>query len=169
MATRYGLQKWFPDFFDRFGVLTVFDLLMEYIKSGRIKLDKSKITQRVAYHDPCNYGRKSEELFGHGYYEEPRWILDQCVYDWVDLYPSKGNQYCCGGGGGTLLTPYREERLYYGRKKIEQIKRTEAEMVVVPCHSCHGQIKAALEDNDMSEIPVKYLWEVVADILIVDE
>ncbi len=64
---------------------------------------------------------------------------------------------CCGGGGGTLLTPYREERLYYGRRKIEQIKRTEAEMVVLPCHSCHGQIKAALEDNGMSDIPVKYL------------
>ncbi|MFC1817042.1 heterodisulfide reductase-related iron-sulfur binding cluster [Thermodesulfobacteriota bacterium] len=166
MATRYGLQTWYPDFFDRFGSLTVFDLLADYLKSGRIRLDKTKITQRVAYHDPCNYGRKSEELFGHGFFEEPRWVLDQCVSDWVDLYPSKAGQYCCGGGGGTLLTPFKEERLHYGRRKIEQIKHAEAEMIVLPCHSCHGQIRALLAENNLAHIRVKYLWEVVADSLV---
>lgn len=162
------MAKWFPEFFDRYGALTVFDLLVDYIKSGRIVLDKSKISQRVAYHDPCNYGRKSEELFGHGYYEEPRWVLDQFVNDWVDLFPSKGNQYCCGGGGGTLLTPYKEERLGYGRHKIQQIQRTQAEIVVVPCHSCHGQIKSVLAEEGISDIRVKYLWELVADALVCD-
>mmetsp|Transcript_22086 Transcript_22086/g.10491 ORF Transcript_22086/g.10491 Transcript_22086/m.10491 type:complete len:142 (+) Transcript_22086:8689-9114(+) len=141
--------------------------MMEYIKSKRIRLDKSKISVRAVYHDPCNYGRKSEELFGHGFYEEPRWILDQCLSDWVDLFPSKGNQYCCGGGGGTLLTPFHDERMHYARKKIEQIKRTDAEMVVVPCHSCHGQIKAVAEEYGMSDLIVKYLWEVVADCMVI--
>ncbi|RJP87307.1 MAG: (Fe-S)-binding protein [Desulfobacteraceae bacterium] len=162
------MQKWFPDFFDRFGALTVFDLLMDYIKSGRIKLDKSLITGRIAYHDPCNYGRKSEELFGHGFYDEPRWVLNQCVSDWVDLTPNKGNQYCCGGGGGTLLTPYKDERLIYGEKKIRQIRQSRADMIVLPCHSCHGQIKTLLAENGMGHISVKYLWELVADILIID-
>lgn len=168
MATRYGLQRWYPKFFDKFDALTVFDLMVDYLKSGRIQVDKNRITKRVAYHDPCNYGRKSEEFFGHGFFEEPRWILDQCVSEWVDLYPFKANQYCCGGGGGTLLTPYKEERLHYGRRKIEQIKRAEAELIVLPCHSCHGQLKALLAENDMADIPVKYLWEVVADGLVVD-
>ena len=131
-------------------------------------MDKTKITQRVAYHDPCNYGRKSEEIFGHGYYEEPRWILDQCLTDWIDLIPNKGNQYCCGGGGGTLLTPFKDERIRYTRKKMEQIKRTGTEMLVVPCHSCHGQIKAVAQDYGMPNLSVKYLWEIVAEILIVD-
>lgn len=144
----------------------MFDLLQNYIASGRIQLDKSRIPERIAYHDPCNYGRKSEELFGHGYFEEPRWILDQCVENWVDLVPNRANQYCCGGGGGTLLTPFKEERFHYGREKIHQIRRTGAEMVVVPCHSCHGQIKAMLAEEKMN-LPVKYLWEVVADCLIV--
>jgi len=168
LATRYGLQRWYPKFFYKFDALTVFDLMVDYLKSGRIQVDKNRITKRVAYHDPCNYGRKSEEFFGHGFFEEPRWILDQCVSEWVDLYPSKANQYCCGGGGGTLLTPYKEERLHYGRRKIEQIKRAEAELIVLPCHSCHGQLKALLAENDMADIPVKYLWEVVADGLVVD-
>jgi Fe-S oxidoreductase len=162
------LAQWFPEFFDRYGALTVFDLLVDYIKSGRISLDKSKISQRVAYHDPCNYGRKSEELFGHGFYEEPRWVLDQFVSDWVDLFPSKGNQYCCGGGGGTLLTPYKTERISYGRYKIRQIQRTQAEIIVVPCHSCHGQIRSVLAEDGVTDIQVKYLWELVADALIID-
>ena len=146
----------------------MFDLLVDYIRSGRIRLDKTKITHRAAYHDPCNYGRKSQELFGHGYYEEPRWILDQCISDWVDLFPKEGNQYCCGGGGGTLLTPYRDERIHYARRKMEQIKRTGAQMLVVPCHSCHAQIKAVAETYGMPDLQVKYLWEVVADIMIID-
>ncbi|MFZ2630857.1 MAG: (Fe-S)-binding protein [Desulfosalsimonadaceae bacterium] len=162
------MQKWFPDFFDRFGAFTVFDLLVDYIKSGRIKVDKTQITGRIAYHDPCNYGRKSEELFGHGFYEEPRWVLDQCVSDWVDLTPTKGNQYCCGGGGGTLLTPYKDERLAYGEKKIRQIRQSGADMIILPCHSCHGQIKTLLAENGMADITVKYLWELVADILVID-
>jgi len=168
MATRYGLEKWFPGFFKDHGAYTVFDLLVMYLKTGRIRVDKSKHRDRIVYHDPCNYGRKSEELFGHGFFDEPRWILDQCVENWTDLYPARGNQYCCGGGGGTLLTPFKSERFHYGRKKIEQLKHAEAEMVVLPCHSCHGQIKALLAENGMEHIPVKYLWEVVADALVID-
>ena len=168
MATRSGLERWHPDFFDRFGALTVFDLLQDYIRSGRIKIDKSKLTAKATYHDPCNYGRKSEERFGHGYYEEGRWVMDQCFDDWIDLRPNRGNQYCCGGGGGTLLTPYSDERMLYGARKLDQIKAAGADLIVVPCHSCHGQIKALIAASDVPDLEVKYLWEVAADALVLD-
>jgi Fe-S oxidoreductase len=51
---------------------------------------------------------------------------------------------------------------------MEQIKRTGAQMLVVPCHSCHAQIKAVAETYGMPDLQVKYLWEVVADIMIID-
>jgi Fe-S oxidoreductase len=140
--------------------------LIEYIKTGRIRLDKSRFTQRATYHDPCNYGRKAAKMFGHGFFEEPRWIMDQCLSDWVDLYPCRMDQFCCGGGGGTMTTGYNEERIFYGRKKMEQIKATGAEMVVVPCHSCHGQLNNIKAEYGMSDLTVKYLWELVADCLI---
>ncbi len=165
MATRSGLQQWRPEFFEKYQAFTVFELLEEYINSGRIALDKSKNPVRAAYHDPCNYGRKSEEKFGHGYYEEPRRIMDACMADWVDMFPARGNQYCCGGGGGTMLTPYDDERVHYSRRKMEQIRRAGVELVVVPCHSCHGQIKAMATQYDMPDMQVKYLWEVVAEAL----
>jgi Fe-S oxidoreductase len=140
--------------------------LQDYIRSGRIQLDRTRYPQPAAYHDPCNYGRKALKWFGHGYFEEPRWIMDQCLTDWVDLAPNRLYQTCCGGGGGTMTTGYDEERLYYGRRKIEQIKSAGVNMVVVPCHSCHGQINSLKTAHDMPDLQVKYLWEVVADILV---
>jgi Fe-S oxidoreductase len=150
------------------GAFTVFDLLIDYIKQERIRIDKSRYDVLATYHDPCNYCRKAEKLFGHGYYEEPRWILSQCMENWVELYPSKQLQICCGGGGGALTTGYNEERIYYGRRKIEQIRATGASMVVVPCHSCHGQLQNIKSHYDFEDLQVKYLWELVADCLIMD-
>jgi Fe-S oxidoreductase len=104
--------------------------------------------------------------FGHGFFEEPRWILSQCVEHWVDLYPDRMNQTCCGGGGGTLVTGYNDERIYYGRRKMEQIKATGAQLLVVPCHSCHGQLENIKAHYGMADLEVKYLWELVADTLV---
>ncbi len=147
---------------------TVFDLLIKYIDEGRIKLDKTKNSLPATYHDPCNYCRKSEKIFGYGYYKEPRRILDECCENWVDMYPAKENQFCCGGGGGTLVTGYNKERVFYGRKKMKQIKATGAKMIVVPCHSCHGQLNSIKGEYGMEQLEVKYLWDVVADALILD-
>lgn len=107
-------------------------------------------------------------MFGYGYYDEPRWILSQCMENWVDLYPARHHQLCCGGGGGTLTTGYNEERIFYGRKKMDQIKATEATMIVVPCHSCHGQLNNIKSEYGLGDLKVKYLWELVADCLIIE-
>jgi Fe-S oxidoreductase len=148
--------------------VTVFDLLIEYIREGRIRLDRQRIKARATYHDPCNYGRRAQKRFGHGYFEEPRWIMDQCLDNWTDLYPNRLHQTCCGGGGGALTTGYNDERVFYGRRKMEQIRATGASMLVLPCHSCHGQINNIKANYDMDGLTVKYLWELVADVLIVD-
>jgi len=167
MATRLGLQKWFPDALKKFGVYTVFDLLVKYINEGRIKIDKSRHPQLATYHDPCNYGRKSEMAFGHGYYEEPRWIMDQCAENWVDLYPNRGYQFCCGSGGGIWLTPYNKERIGHGGKKMEQIKAAGAKLLVVPCHTCYDQFNKSLKvEYNMEDLEVKYLWALVADSIV---
>ncbi len=151
----------------KFNTVTVFDLLIQYIQEGRIKLDKTKYADVPAtYHDPCNYGRKAQKLFGHGYFEEPRQILSCCTDNWTDLYPCTMNQLCCGGGGGALTTGYNDERILYGGRKMDQIKATGARMIVVPCHSCHGQLNSIKAAYEMEYLEVKYLWELVADCMI---
>ena len=69
--------------------------------------------------------------------------------------------------GGALVTGYNEERIYYGRRKMEQIKATGADTVVVPCHSCHGQLNNIKGEHGMAELNVKYLWELVAECMII--
>jgi Fe-S oxidoreductase len=152
--------------FEKFGFVTVFDLLIRYIREERIKLDRSRFNVLATYHDPCNYARKAQMRFGHGYFDEPRWIMDQCLQSWVDLYPSRMDQICCGGGGGALVNGYEDERIFYARKKIDQITATGAQMLVVPCHSCHGQFNSIKKKYGIEDLQVKYLWELVADCLV---
>ncbi len=149
--------------------MTVFDLLIEYIKKGRIQLDRKRIKGTATYHDPCNYGRQAQKYFGHGYFFEPRWILDRCLEKWIDLYPNQQNQICCGGGGGALVNGYNEERIFYARRKFDQILTTGADMVVVPCHSCHGQFNAVKKIHSSEKLEIKYLWELVADCLVITQ
>jgi Fe-S oxidoreductase len=162
------LEKWYADELRKFEVVTVFDLLTEYIREGRIKIDTSVHPQLATYHDPCNYGRKSLKTFGHGYFEEPRQIVRSCCDNFVDMYPNREANYCCGAGGGAWAMPFQEERVFYGRIKARQIRATGAELVVTPCHNCRDQIMKSLRKEYKLDIEVKYLWELVSDALIIE-
>ena len=149
--------------------MTVFDLMIEYIKDGRVKIDRDKFRGKLAtVHDPCNYGRKAEKAFGHGYYDELRWIVDAICPEWVDTYPAGANNFCCGAGGGAWAMPYSEERVYYGRRKAEQIRKTGAEIVVAPCHNCRDQIMKSLNKEYELNVETFYLWELLAEAIIVE-
>jgi Fe-S oxidoreductase len=143
--------------------------LKRYLEEGRIKVDPSKHTKRTTIHDPCNYGRKSMFSCGEAFFEEPRWITQQCVSgEFVDMYPNRMNNYCCGAGGGAWAMPYNDERIYYGRVKAQQIKDTEAELVIAPCHNCRDQIMKSLTQEYELPIETMYLWELVAESLVVE-
>lgn len=64
--------------------------------------------------------------------------------------------------------PYSDERVYYGRVKAKQIRETGAKMVIAPCHNCRDQIMKSLNKEYDLGIEVKYLWELVADSLVVE-
>jgi Fe-S oxidoreductase len=149
--------------------MNVFELMSEYIKEGRIKIDKEKFAGKLTtVHDPCNYCRKSEKAFGKGYYDEIRWITQQICDTFVDTNPSKENNFCCGAGGGAWAMPYNEERIYYGRKKADQIKESGAEIVVAPCHNCRDQIMKSITKEYELECETFYLWELLAEAIIVE-
>ena len=148
----------------------LYDYLKELIENGRIKLDKSVHAGKVfTWHDSCKHGRELERHFGHGYFEEPRWILEQCVDEFVDMEPNRANNYCCGAGGGNWPGPYEDDSAWHGRLKYEQIKNSGADVVVVGCSNCHDQMMKRLPKY-YKDYPyeVKYIWEVVADSLILE-
>lgn len=140
---------------------------MRYLQEGRIKVDPA-IHQMVAtYHDPCNYTRKSQKAFGKSYADEGRWITKQCAPNYKEMYPSHEGNYCCGAGGGAWAMSFHEERVFYGRIKARQIERAGAELVIAPCHNCRDQIMKSLTKEYNLDIEVKYLWELVADSLLI--
>ena len=149
-----------------FEVINVLELLVRYLEEGRIKVDPGVHKMVTTYHDPCNYTRKSLKAFGKSYAEEGRWVTKQCAPNFKEMYPSHEGNYCCGAGGGAWAMSFHEERVFYGRVKAKQIERTGAQLVVTPCHNCRDQIMKSLTKEYNLEVEVKYLWELVADSLV---
>lgn len=161
-------MNWFPEVFDEFKVVSIFELLKEYLESGRIKVDRTKHPQLTTVHDPCNYVRKSQMAFGQHFGDMARWITSQCCENMVEMISDPLNNLCCGGGGGAWAMPYDAERLAFGKYKADQIKETGAELVIAPCHNCRDQIMKGLPKvHDMGNYKeTMYIWELVANSLV---
>ncbi|HPT01391.1 MAG TPA: (Fe-S)-binding protein [Bacteroidales bacterium] len=144
-----------------FTVKTSVELMADYLREGRIKVNKKSLKQRVTLHDPCNLVRNG------GVIQEQRFILDQIADDFVEMTPHGIDNYCCGGGGGQLaMSEYNERRMKIGGKKAEQIRNTGAQIVVTPCHNCVDQL-LQINSYYKLDVQIKTLAEVVADALIV--
>jgi Fe-S oxidoreductase len=97
--------------------------------------------------------------------DEQRYILRQCVADFVEMTPHGSDNLCCGGGGGQLaMSEYNERRMKITGMKAEQINRTGANIVCTPCHNCVDQLT---QTNASFKLGVKVmtLAEIVAEAL----
>jgi len=152
------------------GFVYLYDYLVEIIREGRIKLDKSvNEGRRFTWHDSCKHGRELARHFGKGFYEEPRWIIRQCVDDFVEMTPNRGLNYCCGAGGGMWPMPFEKESAHHARHKYEQIKRTGADVVVVGCSNCRDQIMKRIPKFYTDyKYEVKYIWQLVSETLVLE-
>jgi len=145
----------------QFKVFTSVELIAEYIKTGRIKVDKNKLKQIITLHDPCNLVRSG------GIIHEQRYVISQISNNFVEMTPHGVDNYCCGGGGGQLaMSEYNERRMAIGERKAEQIKKTGAQIVVTPCHNCVDQL-LQLNTFYKLNVQIKTLAEIVADSLII--
>jgi Fe-S oxidoreductase len=144
-------------------VLSVIEVIGDYIRSGRIRLDPSMNRDRVTLHDPCNLVRAG------GIIEEQRFVLRQAVADFVEMTPNRRDNYCCGGGGGQLsMSEYRERRVDAGKIKADQIRGTGARIVATPCHNCIDQLMELNQVYDL-KVEIKTVAEIVADALVLEK
>jgi Fe-S oxidoreductase len=164
-----GFKKWFPEVFEEFRCVSVFELLKEYIEEGRIKIDKSKFEGKtITMHHPCNYFRKSEMMFGQHYLEEYQYVIESIIdpKNIIDLAPTHLNDLCCGAGGGAWAMPYDRERLDYGKWKWDQIQATGVDLVCAPCHNCRDQIMKGLPKEYGGDYQTYYIWELVSEAMV---
>ena len=160
-AFRWEAPNYLKKHFD-FKVRTSVELIADYIKTGRIKLDKEKLKQRLTLHDPCNLVRNG------GIINEQRYIINQIANDFVEMTPHGIDNFCCGGGGGQLaMGEYNERRMKIGERKANQIKNTKAQIVVTPCHNCVDQL-IQINSYYKLNVQIKTLAEVVADAIVLE-
>ena len=143
-----------------FKVTSITEVHARYLRGNRIKLDKSKTTGVVTYHDPCQIARNG------GVIDDPRFILQQLCDDFEEMTDNPAYNWCCGGGGG--LVALGEETLDFrmksSRVKAEQIKNTGATILATACENCHTQL-SNLNDHFKLGVEVKFLSSMVADAL----
>jgi len=139
------------------------DTMLRYIKEGKIKVDKTKNTEPVTFHDSCNNARSC------GLYEAPRELLGHVVTDFTEMYPNRAENYCCTGGGGAMsMSEYTPERLKSAKVKADQLKATGARVVVTSCHNCVDGLTDLIRHYKL-DMKVTQLVNLVANALVVDE
>lgn len=127
-------------------VVSILEYTFKAWEEGRLKLDPNVVTEKVAYHDPCNFARNRWIV------NQPREVLKAFCKNYVEMTPSGENNICCGGGGGTVsideIRPYRTT--IGGRLKAEQIRKSGCEILVAPCANCKKQLRELVEDQGIN-------------------
>ena len=146
----------------KFELVSVVNLYAKWIREGKLPVNSDwnkGLKIKFTIQDPCNPTRKS---LGDYFAEDLRFVVKHVVGEenFVELYPNKTNNFCCGGGGGTLQAGYKEDRLKYGKIKADQIISTGASYVAVPCHNCHAQIHELSEFYEGGWHTV-HLWTII--------
>jgi CheY-like chemotaxis protein len=137
--------------------------MLRYIEEGRIKVDKTRNTASVTYHDSCNNARSC------GMFEEPRELLRHVVTDFREMYPNRAENYCCTGGGGAMsMSEYTPRRLKSAQVKADQLRATGAKVVVTSCHNCVDGLADLIRHYKL-DMKVTQLVNLVSDALVIEK
>jgi len=91
----------------------------DLIKNGKLKLDKSRNSHvKATFHDSCNPARAM------GLMDEPRYILDHVLDDWVEMPENtiREQTFCCGSGTGLNTDEIMELRMRSGLPRANAVK-----------------------------------------------
>lgn len=153
-ALRWAAPNWFGNEFN-FRVRSIVEVIAEYVRAGKLKLDPNAITEPITYHDSCNLARRG------GVIEEPRQVLRAIAPAFRELTPSREEAYCCGGGSGLVALPEAEEiRMIAGKPKADQVKHSGAKIVVAACENCRLQLGELNEHYGM-DVEITALADIV--------
>ena len=161
-AFRWEGENWLGKTYD-IPVRGFVEVMAEYIREGRIKLDPTKNPDPVTYHDPCNQARNG------GILDEPRYILSKAVMDYREMTPNGQDNFCCGGGGGMLsMSEFAKRRLAASKVKAEQVKATGATIVGTSCHNCLDGLAEGCKHHGVN-VKTTNLVEIVANAIVLPE
>ncbi|MFH2009497.1 MAG: (Fe-S)-binding protein [bacterium] len=164
-ATLMGYRKF--GIRHNFEVIHKVNLYARWLREGRFQVDPSRNPQRITLHDPCNATRKAVMEGFPDIMDDARYVMERVCTDFVEMWPNRENNICCSGGGGALISGFAEARNYYGKVKVEQIDRTEADFVCTPCVNCHDGVGDLAKEYKRPWRSI-HLWALLANALLFD-
>ena len=149
---------------DAYPVINIMEYTHRVWKEGRLKLAPNVITEKVAYHDPCNIARQGWII------DKPRELLKAICSNYVEMTPKGEDNICCGGGGGTVsIDEIRQYRTAIGGKlKADQIRKSGCKILVAPCANCKKQLRELVEDQKI-DCEVVGLHDLLYKAIIFDD
>lgn len=150
-------------------MIHVSEFTADLIKHNKLKLDKSRNDHlKLTWHDSCNTARAM------GLLEEPRYILDHVVNNWVDMPENtiREQTFCCGSGTGLNTDEIMELRMRAGLPRANAVKHVK-DKHDVNMLGCVCAIDRATLTSLMNywnpEVGVCGLSELVGNAIVLDD
>lgn len=160
LAAKEGLERFnVPHSFE---IRSIIEYYAKWVRQGRLKISSDwNLDRKIKFtiQDPCQLVRKG---YGDFLADEMRFIVKEAVGEenFIDMHPNRSNNYCCGGGGGAILSDFKEERMAYGRVKVEQVLETQAVYCITPCNNCLAQLND-LSNHYSATFNSVHLWTIL--------
>ncbi len=149
-------------------MIHISEFTADLIKHNKLKFDKSRNANvKATFHDSCNTSRAM------GLLDEPRYILDHVVDDWVEMPENtiREKTFCCGSGTGLNTDEIMELRMRGGLPRANAVKYVH-EKHDVNMLSCVCAIDRATLSGLMNywvpEVEVCGLSELVGNALVLE-
>ncbi|SHO49705.1 sulfate reduction electron transfer complex DsrMKJOP subunit DsrK [Desulfopila aestuarii] len=138
----------------------------DLIKHGKLKLDKSRNSHvKATFHDSCNTSRAM------GLLDEPRYVLDHVVDNWVEMPENtiREQTFCCGSGTGLNTDEIMELRMRsgYPRANAVQYVRDKFDVNTLACVCAIDRATLTSLNNYWTpEVTVCGLTELVGNAIV---
>ncbi len=100
-------------------MIHISEFTADLIKNGKLNLDKSRNAHvKATFHDSCNPARAM------GLLDEPRYILDNVLENWVEMPENtiREKTFCCGSGTALNTDEIMELRMRSGLPRANAVK-----------------------------------------------
>lgn len=135
----------YPQFGADLPVIHHTELLAEWIREGRIKLEKP-LSGTVTFHDPCYLGRYQ------GVFDPPRDVLRAIPGLQVrEMASHHDRSFCCGAGGGHFWMDIDQGDGRTYSHRVDEAQAAGASTIAVGCAFCYQMLLDGTKARDLDE------------------
>ena len=141
-------------------VLHYTELIDQFIKEGKIRLNRTEALGNTVFHDSCYLGRYNE------IYEAPRKAIEEATGTAPKEIKRHGSKSsCCGAGGGRM---WLEETIgtRINEVRLEEAMQENPKTICTSCPYCMTMFEDGVKTKNVEDkIQIKDVAEIVADAL----